>query len=67
MPVLQVIIKKFEIGCPLPEDITALNESMSKVLNISLSHPNTTAVDYSEDACTPKYFVYNTQVSVSDT
>lgn len=56
-----VIIKKFEIGCPLPEDITGLNENISKLLNMSLSHPNTTAVDYSEDACTPKYFVYNSQ------
>ncbi|KAG7234826.1 hypothetical protein INR49_003887 [Caranx melampygus] len=56
-----VIIKKFQIGCPLPEDINALNESVIKMLNVSLSHLNTTAVDYSEDACTPKYFVYNSQ------
>ncbi|XP_038594890.1 sodium-coupled neutral amino acid transporter 2-like [Micropterus salmoides] len=54
-----VIIKKFEIPCPLPHDFHALNKNSSKVLNIS--DQNTTAVDYSEDACTPKYFVYNSQ------
>ncbi|XP_022605407.1 sodium-coupled neutral amino acid transporter 2 [Seriola dumerili] len=59
--VIVVIIKKFQIPCPLSEDISALNETMSKLLNMTLSHPNTSAVDYSEDACTPKYFVYNTQ------
>ncbi|XP_073336542.1 sodium-coupled neutral amino acid symporter 2 [Pagrus major] len=56
-----VIIKKFQIPCPLPEDVNALNETFSKVLNTTLSHLNTTAVDYSEDACTPKYFVFNSQ------
>uniref|UniRef100_A0A4W6G161 Sodium-coupled neutral amino acid symporter 2 n=1 Tax=Lates calcarifer TaxID=8187 RepID=A0A4W6G161_LATCA len=56
-----VIIKKFQIPCPLPEDVSALNETISKMLNATLSHPNTTAVDYSEDACTPKYFVFNSQ------
>ncbi|KAL7371358.1 hypothetical protein ABVT39_025445 [Epinephelus coioides] len=55
-----VIIKKFQIPCPLPEDVNALNETI-KVLNTTLSHLNTTAVDYSEDACTPKYFVFNSQ------
>ncbi|KAM9845619.1 sodium-coupled neutral amino acid symporter 2 [Aulostomus maculatus] len=54
-----VIIKKFQIPCPLPEDVNALNETM-KLLNISTSPLNTTAVDYS-DACTPKYFVFNSQ------
>uniref|UniRef100_A0A671VWS6 Sodium-coupled neutral amino acid symporter 2 n=1 Tax=Sparus aurata TaxID=8175 RepID=A0A671VWS6_SPAAU len=56
-----VIIKKFQIPCPLPVDVNALNETFSKVLNATLSQLNTTAVDYSEDACTPKYFVFNSQ------
>ncbi|XP_074554170.1 sodium-coupled neutral amino acid symporter 2 [Halichoeres trimaculatus] len=55
-----VIIKKFQIPCPLPEDIDAINETI-KVLNTTLSHHNNSAVDYSEDACTPKYFVFNSQ------
>uniref|UniRef100_A0A3Q3WUX2 Sodium-coupled neutral amino acid symporter 2 n=1 Tax=Mola mola TaxID=94237 RepID=A0A3Q3WUX2_MOLML len=55
-----VIIKKFQIPCPLHED-EALNETMSKLLNNTLFHLNITAVDYSEDACTPKYFVFNSQ------
>ncbi|KAI3366942.1 hypothetical protein L3Q82_009586 [Scortum barcoo] len=55
-----VIIKKFQIPCPLPEDVNALNETI-KVLNTTLSQLNSTAVDYSEDACTPKYFVFNSQ------
>uniref|UniRef100_A0A672HA11 Sodium-coupled neutral amino acid symporter 2 n=1 Tax=Salarias fasciatus TaxID=181472 RepID=A0A672HA11_SALFA len=37
-----VIIKKFQIPCPLPND-------------------NTTATDYSDDTCRPKYFVFNSQ------
>uniref|UniRef100_A0A668AUD0 Sodium-coupled neutral amino acid symporter 2 n=1 Tax=Myripristis murdjan TaxID=586833 RepID=A0A668AUD0_9TELE len=56
-----VIYKKFQIPCPLPEDLTALNETLSRLANASLLHANTTAVDYSEDACTPKYFVFNSQ------
>lgn len=55
-----MIIKKFQIPCPLPMD-EAWNDTI-KVLNTSLSQLNTTAVDYSEDACTPKYFVFNSQV-----
>ncbi|XP_041636379.1 sodium-coupled neutral amino acid transporter 2 [Cheilinus undulatus] len=55
-----VIIKKFQIPCPLPEDVNALNETL-KALNTTLSQLNATAVDYSEDACTPKYFVFNSQ------
>lgn len=31
-------------------------------MNTTKSQMNTTAVDYSEDACTPKYFVFNSQV-----
>ncbi|KAM6896071.1 sodium-coupled neutral amino acid symporter 2 [Lycodopsis pacificus] len=56
-----VIIKKFQLPCPLPDDFSTLNETISKVLNATLSHLNTTAVDYSEDLCTPKYFVFNSQ------
>ncbi|XP_068162554.1 sodium-coupled neutral amino acid symporter 2 isoform X2 [Antennarius striatus] len=56
-----VIIKKFHIPCPLPEDVDALNETVSKVLNTTVVQLNATAVDYSEDACTPKYFVFNSQ------
>ncbi|XP_074482580.1 sodium-coupled neutral amino acid symporter 2 [Sebastes fasciatus] len=56
-----VIIKKFQIPCPLPENINALNETISKMINTTLAHLNSTAVDYSEDACTPKYFVFNSQ------
>ncbi|XP_054480328.1 sodium-coupled neutral amino acid symporter 2 [Anoplopoma fimbria] len=56
-----VIIKKFQLPCPLPENTRSLNETISKVLNITFSHMNSTAVDYSEDVCTPKYFVFNSQ------
>ncbi|KAL3048335.1 sodium-coupled neutral amino acid transporter 2 [Trematomus bernacchii] len=56
-----VIIKKFQIPCPLPEDMNALNETISKVLNTTLSLLNNSAVDYSDDPCTPKYFVFNSQ------
>nr|XP_046235039.1 sodium-coupled neutral amino acid transporter 2 [Scatophagus argus] len=56
-----VIIKKFQIPCPLTEDINALNETVTKLLNTTLPPPHTNAVDYSEDACTPKYFVFNSQ------
>ncbi|XP_068442359.1 sodium-coupled neutral amino acid symporter 2 [Clinocottus analis] len=56
-----VIIKKFQLPCPLPEDVDALNETISKVLNTTLSHLNLTAVDYSDDTCAPKYFVFNSQ------
>ncbi|XP_008314291.1 sodium-coupled neutral amino acid symporter 2 isoform X2 [Cynoglossus semilaevis] len=50
-----VIIKKFQIPCPLPEDVTNNSTNTSAAL-----HPNST-VDYSEDSCTPKYFVFNSQ------
>ncbi|KAM7366898.1 hypothetical protein PAMP_014835 [Pampus punctatissimus] len=46
-----VIIKKFQIQCPL--SMNAPNETMP--------HQNTSAVDYSADTCTPKYFVYNSK------
>lgn len=54
---VQVIIKKFELPCPLSED--ALNETITKVFNTSLSQLNTSA-----DVCTPKYFVFNSQVKI---
>lgn len=60
-----MIIKKFQIPCPLHED-ESLNETVSKVLNTTLSQLNNTAVDYSEDACTPKYFVFNSQVHICE-
>uniref|UniRef100_A0AAY5L593 Sodium-coupled neutral amino acid symporter 2 n=1 Tax=Esox lucius TaxID=8010 RepID=A0AAY5L593_ESOLU len=41
-----VIYKKFQIP---------------KIQNISSGSINTTAVDYNEDVCTPKYFVFNSQ------
>lgn len=55
---VQVIIKKFDIPCPLSTG-EALNDTI-KALNVNLSQLNT--VDYSEDTCTPKYFVFNSQV-----
>ncbi|XP_071358548.1 sodium-coupled neutral amino acid symporter 2 [Trachinotus anak] len=55
-----VIIKKFQIPCPLHELDSSGNETFSKVLN--MTHANSSGpLDYSEDACTPKYFVYNSQ------
>lgn len=56
-----MIIKKFQLPCPLDDD-GAVNKTISKVLNATVSHLNTSAVDYSEDSCTPKYFVFNSQV-----
>ncbi|KAM9771443.1 sodium-coupled neutral amino acid symporter 2 [Syngnathus typhle] len=58
--VIVVIIKKFQIPCPLPGAHHAENETVSKLLNATVSPNNATAVDYS-DACTPKYFVFNSQ------
>lgn len=58
-----MIIKKFQIPCPLPQDMNALNETISKVLNTTLSLLNNSAVDYNDDPCTPKYFVFNSQVN----
>ncbi|CAN9508120.1 unnamed protein product [Ophioblennius macclurei] len=54
-----VIIKKFQIQCPLPPELDALNETQ-KDANVSLFDSNTTARDYS-DSCRPKYFVFNSQ------
>lgn len=54
-----VIIKKFQIPCPLPLLGTA-NET-AHMLNITLHHDNST----DDDTCTPKYFVYNSQTVFS--
>uniref|UniRef100_A0AAY5KNY0 Sodium-coupled neutral amino acid symporter 2 n=1 Tax=Esox lucius TaxID=8010 RepID=A0AAY5KNY0_ESOLU len=54
-----VIYKKFQIPCPYT--VMLLNETVSKIQNISSGSINTTAVDYNEDVCTPKYFVFNSQ------
>lgn len=56
-----VIIKKFQIPCPLPMDEAAPNETLSKDINSTSPRLNVSAVDYNEDACTPKYFVFNSQ------
>uniref|UniRef100_A0AAQ5XCP8 Sodium-coupled neutral amino acid symporter 2 n=1 Tax=Amphiprion ocellaris TaxID=80972 RepID=A0AAQ5XCP8_AMPOC len=52
-PIFQVIIKKFQIPCPLPAALDSINSS--------LPDPNSSAVGYSDDACRPKYFVFNSQ------
>ncbi|XP_008282331.1 sodium-coupled neutral amino acid symporter 2 [Stegastes partitus] len=56
-----VIIKKFQISCPLPVDMEAMNETLGRILNGTSPDLNSSAVDYSEDACRPKYFVFNSQ------
>uniref|UniRef100_A0A3P8TXA4 Sodium-coupled neutral amino acid symporter 2 n=1 Tax=Amphiprion percula TaxID=161767 RepID=A0A3P8TXA4_AMPPE len=48
-----VIIKKFQIPCPLPAALDSINSSSPD--------PNSSAVGYSDDACRPKYFVFNSQ------
>ena len=59
----QVIYKKFQIPCPfIPNMDVILNETVSKILNNTVGFLNTTAVVYNEDVCTPKYFVFNSQV-----
>ncbi|KAK7895983.1 hypothetical protein WMY93_021308 [Mugilogobius chulae] len=56
-----VIIKKFQIPCPLPiMDDAVVNETLSR-LNSTIFRLNHTAVDYNEDVCTPKYVVFNSQ------
>ncbi|MBN3312962.1 S38A2 protein, partial [Atractosteus spatula] len=59
-----VIYKKFQIPCPLPLEHDAVNMT----LNHTLSHLSAeihrraeNATVYQEDACTPKYFVFNSQ------
>uniref|UniRef100_A0A8C5HAX4 Sodium-coupled neutral amino acid symporter 2 n=1 Tax=Gouania willdenowi TaxID=441366 RepID=A0A8C5HAX4_GOUWI len=56
-----VIIKKFQIPCPLPDDLDAVNETLSKALNMSFDANTTTPLHYDEDMCKPKYFVFNSQ------
>ncbi|KAM9327715.1 sodium-coupled neutral amino acid symporter 2-like [Pholidichthys leucotaenia] len=59
--VIVVIIKAFQIPCPLPVDEDSLNETSTVVVhNISIN-VNKTAVHNSEDICRPKYFVFNSQ------
>lgn len=60
--IFQVIIKKFQIPCPLPSD-DAVNETLAMMLNSTVTQQDSKAVDYSDDACTPKYFVFNSQVT----
>nr|XP_006633683.1 PREDICTED: sodium-coupled neutral amino acid transporter 2-like [Lepisosteus oculatus] len=62
--VIVVIYKKFQIPCPLPLEHDAVNMT----LNHTLSHLSEeihrraeNATVYQEDACTPKYFVFNSQ------
>uniref|UniRef100_A0A8C8E3Z8 Sodium-coupled neutral amino acid symporter 2 n=1 Tax=Oryzias sinensis TaxID=183150 RepID=A0A8C8E3Z8_9TELE len=52
----QVIIKKFQIPCPL----TALEAANETLRNLSV-FVNASAADDGEDNCKPKYFVYNSQ------
>ncbi|KAL0962969.1 hypothetical protein UPYG_G00347820 [Umbra pygmaea] len=54
-----VIYKKFQIPCPYTDMIA--NETIITVVNTTLGNLNTTAIDYNEDVCTPKYFVFNSQ------
>lgn len=61
--VFQVIIKKFQIPCPLLPVDDAVNETLVTLLNSSFDQQDSKAVDYSDDACTPKYFVFNSQVT----
>lgn len=55
---LQVIYKKFQIPCPLTNDL------MNMTLNSTLAHLNATATAYNEESCRPKYFVFNSQVQM---
>lgn len=59
-----MIIKKFQIPCPLTLD-DAINGTVVTVLNSTLDQLDSKAVAYSEDACTPKYFVFNSQVRLT--
>ncbi|XP_075867445.1 sodium-coupled neutral amino acid symporter 2 [Nelusetta ayraudi] len=54
-----VIIKKFQIPCPLPMDDG--NETIVTILNTTVGQLDSKAVAYSDDVCTPKYFVFNSQ------
>ncbi|XP_017340501.1 sodium-coupled neutral amino acid symporter 2 [Ictalurus punctatus] len=50
-----VIYKKFQIPCPLTNDF------LNMTVNGTLAQLNATIIDYSEDSCKPKYFVFNSQ------
>ncbi|XP_047246158.1 sodium-coupled neutral amino acid transporter 2-like isoform X2 [Girardinichthys multiradiatus] len=54
-----VIIKKFQMPCPLPTPDT-VNETMH-MLNSTPHIDNVTSDDDNDDTCKPKYFVYNSQ------
>lgn len=56
-----MIIKKFQIPCPLPMDDDG-NETVVTILNTTVGQLDSKAVAYSDDVCTPKYFVFNSQV-----
>ncbi|CAL9683028.1 unnamed protein product [Knipowitschia caucasica] len=57
-----VIIKKFQIPCPLQIiDDAVINETLSRMINSTSPRLNHTTGDNSEDVCTPKYFVFNSQ------
>ncbi|KAG5267362.1 hypothetical protein AALO_G00220870 [Alosa alosa] len=53
-----VIYKKFQIPCPLTNDI--LNATINATV-AQITTQNMTVTDYSADTCTPKYFVFNSQ------
>ncbi|XP_031439266.1 sodium-coupled neutral amino acid transporter 2 isoform X2 [Clupea harengus] len=52
-----VIYKKFQIPCPLTNDI--LNATINAT--VAQINANANVTDYSADTCTPKYFVFNSQ------
>ncbi|XP_056133848.1 sodium-coupled neutral amino acid symporter 2 isoform X2 [Lampris incognitus] len=56
-----VIYKKFQISCSLLDAIYSQNKTLSRVPNTTNSQLNTPAVNYNEDSCTPKYFVFNSE------
>ena len=59
----QVMYKKTQLTCPL-HGFDVENATVTAMLNSTLALINESAVDYSEDVCTPKYFVFNSQVIV---
>lgn len=57
----QVIYKKFQIPCPLPSEFFNMTVNSTSA---HLHNNNNTATAYNEDSCTPKYFVFNSQVQI---
>ncbi|XP_023205590.1 sodium-coupled neutral amino acid transporter 2-like [Xiphophorus maculatus] len=51
-----VIIKKFQIPCPLP-----IPDSGNETMHMFNSTPHSDNVTTDDDTCKPKYFVYNSQ------